>query len=269
MSDQSESLGSVWRVLQTAIQFYFQFKMNRRLAGKQNKAGEAQARKAQQRLFKARSNAAGELFGKQPFQFTGLQSDMYYFLPNDRLSLQYVKNIPDAKLQSNVMDVLKSSEKQGLIKYDPRFDDFYVTENGLNWLCDKSNVNMYKEYMSAYRKHEGVTHMSPEEVAEGAVKAESGVAKVNGATSAKAVQGTTAQASQVGASQAVSSATVATAQTTAQAAGQATAQAAAGAAPGGASAAATVAASVAKGIVSSAAQSSAPSPAPTMTMTMK
>ena len=154
MSDQSESLGSVWRVLQTAIQFYFQFKMNRRLAGKQNKAGEAQARKAQQRLFKARSNAAGELFGKQPFQFTGLQSDMYYFLPNDRLSLQYVKNIPDAKLQSNVMDVLKSSEKQGLIKYDPRFDDFYVTENGLNWLCDKSNVNMYKEYMSAYRKHE-------------------------------------------------------------------------------------------------------------------
>lgn len=57
----------------------FQFKMNRRLAGKQNKAGEAQARKAQQRLFKARSNAAGELFGKQPFQFTGLQSDMYYF----------------------------------------------------------------------------------------------------------------------------------------------------------------------------------------------
>lgn len=238
MSDQSESLGSVWRVLQTAIQFYFQFKMNRRLAGKQNKAGEAQARKAQQRLFKARSNAAGELFGKQPFQFTGLQSDMYYFLPNDRLSLQYVKNIPDAKLQSNVMDVLKSSEKQGLIKYDPRFDDFYVTENGLNWLCDKSNVNMYKEYMSAYRKHEGVTHMSPEEVAEGAVKAESGVAKVNGATSAKAVQGTTAQA-------------------------------AAGAATGGASAAATVAASVAKGIVSSAAQSSAPSPAPTMTMTMK
>ena len=171
------------------------------------------------------------------------------------------------------MDVLKSSEKQGLIKYDPRFDDFYVTENGLNWLCDKSNVNMYKEYMSAYRKHEGVTHMSPEEVAEGAVKAESGVAKVNGATSAKAVQGTTAQASQVGASQAVSSATVATAQTTAQAAGQATAQAtaqaAAGAATGGASAAATVAASVAKGIVSSAAQSSAPSPAPTMTMTMK
>lgn len=263
MSDQSESLGSVWRVLQTAIQFYFQFKMNRRLAGNQNKAGEAQARKAQQRLFKARSNAAGELFGKQPFQFTGLQSDMYYFLPNDRLSLQYVKNIPDAKLQSNVMDVLKSSEKQGLIKYDPRFDDFYVTENGLNWLCDKSNVNMYKEYMSAYRKHEGVTHMSQTE----------GVAKVNGATSAKAVQGTTAQASQVGASQAVSSATVATAQTTAQAAGQATAQAtaqaAAGAATGGACPAATVAASVAKGIVSSAAQSSAPSPAPTMTMTMK
>ena len=274
MSDQSESLGSVWRVLQTAIQFYFQFKMNRRLAGKQNKAGEAQARKAQQRLFKARSNAAGELFGKQPFQFTGQQSDMYYFLPNDRLSLQYVKNIPDAKLQSNVMDVLKSSEKQGLIKYDPRFDDFYVTENGLNWLCDKSNVNMYKEYMSAYRKHESVTHMSRTEgVAEGAVKAESGVTKVNGATSAKAVQGTTAQASQVGASQAVSSATVATAQTTAQAAGQATAQAtaqaAAGAATGGASAAATVVASVAKGIVSSAAQSSAPSPAPTMTMTMK
>lgn len=114
MSDQSESLGSVWRVLQTAIQFYFQFKMNRRLAGKQNKAGEAQARKAQQRLFKARSNAAGELFGKQPFQFTGLQSDMYYFLPNDRLSLQYVKNIPDAKLQSNVMDVLKSSENKVL-----------------------------------------------------------------------------------------------------------------------------------------------------------
>lgn len=262
MSDQSESLGGVWRVLQTAIQFYFQFKMSRRLAGNQNKAGEAQARKAQQRLFKARSNAAGELFGKQPFQFTGLQSDMYYFLPNDRLSLQYVKNIPDAKLQSNVMDVLKSSEKQGLIKYDPRFDDFYVTENGLNWLCDKSNVNMYKEYMSAYRKHEGVTHMSQTEgVAEGAVKAESGVAKVNGATSAKAVQGTTAQASQVGASQVVSSATVATAQTTAQAA--------AGAATGGASAAATVAASVAKGIVSSAAQSSAPSPAPTMTMTMK
>ena len=270
MSDQSESLGGVWRVLQTAIQFYFQFKMSRRLAGNQNKAGEAQAKKAQQRLFKARSNAAGELFSKQPFQFTGLQSDMYYFLPNDRLSLQYVKNIPDAKLQSNVMDVLKKSEKQGLIKYDPRFDDFYVTENGLNWLCDKSNVSMYKEYMSAYRKHESVTHMSQTEgVAEGAVKAESGVAKVNGATSAKAVQGTTAQASQVGASQAVSSATVATAQTTAQAAGQATAQAAAGAATGGASAAATVAASVAKGIVSSAAQSSAPSPAPTMTMTMK
>ena len=98
---------------------------------------------------------------------------------------------------------------------------------------------------------------TPEGVAEEAVKAESGVAKVNGATSAKAVQGTTAQASQVGASQAVSGATVATAQTTAQAA--------AGAATGGASAAATAAASVAKGIVSSAAQSSAP----TMTMTMK
>ncbi len=269
MSDQSESLGSVWRVLQTAIQFYFQFKMNRRLAGKQDKAGKAQERKAQQRLYKARSNAAEELFRKQPFQFTGLQSDLYYFLPNDRLSLQYVKNIPDAKLQSNVMDVLKESEKKGLIKYDPRFDDFYVTENGLNWLCVKSNVNMYKEYMSAYRKHESMTHMSQEqEAAKETVKAESGVAEVNGATSARDVQGTTAQASQLGASQAVSSATVATEQTTAQAAGQATAQAAAGAATGG-GAAATAAASVAKNIVSSAAQSSAPSPAPTMTMTMK
>ena len=179
-------------------------------------------------------------------------------MPNDRLSLEYVKSIENEKLRNKVLEGLKSFEKEELIKYDPRFDDFYVTEEGLSWICDRENIETYKEYMSAYTKHEGVTHMSRTEgVAEEAVKAESGVAKVNGATSAKAVQGTTAQASQVGASQAVSGATVATAQTTAQAA--------AGAATGGASAAATAAASVAKGIVSSAAQSSAP----TMTMTMK
>lgn len=262
MSDQSESLGGAWRVLQTAIQFYFQFQMNRRLSGKQNKSEQRRLRQVQNQLYRARSNAAEELFSKQPFQFTGTENDIYYFLPNDRLSLEYVKSIENEELRNKVLEGLKSFEKEELIKYDPRFDDFYVTEEGLNWICDRENIEMYKEYMSAYTKHEGVTHMSRTEgVAEGAVKAESGVAKVNGATSAKAVQGTTAQASQVGASQAVSSATVATAQTTAQAA--------AGAATGGASAAATAAASVAKGIVSSAAQSSAPSSAPTMTMTMK
>lgn len=258
MSDQSESLGGVWRVLQTAIQFYFQFQMNRRLSGKQNKSEQRRLRQVQNQLYRARSNAAEELFSKQPFQFTGTENDIYYFLPNDRLSLEYVKSIENEELRNKVLEGLKSFEKEELIKYDPRFDDFYVTEEGLNWICDRENIETYKEYMSAYTKHEGVTHMSrPEGVAEEAVKAESGVAKVNGATSAKAVQGTTAQASQVGASQAVSGATVATAQTTAQAA--------AGAATGGASAAATAAASVAKGIVSSAAQSSAP----TMTMTMK
>lgn len=256
MSDQSESLGGAWRVLQTAIQFYFQFQMNRRLSGKQNKSEQRRLRQVQNQLYRARSNAAEELFSKQPFQFTGTENDIYYFLPNDRLSLEYVKSIENEELRNKVLEGLKGFEKEELIKYDPRFDDFYVTEEGLNWICDRENIETYKEYMSAYTKHEGVTHMSrPEGVAEGAV------------------QGTTAQASQVGASQAVSSATVATAQTTAQAAGQATAQAtaqaAAGAATGGASAAATVAASVAKGIVSSAAQSSAPSPAPTMTMTMK
>ncbi len=266
MSDQSESLGGVWRVLQTAIQFYFQFQMNRRLSGKQNKSEQRRLRQVQNQLYRARSNAAEELFSKQPFQFTGTENDIYYFLPNDRLSLEYVKSIENDELRNKVLEGLKSFEKEELIKYDPRFDDFYVTEEGLNWICDRENIEMYKEYMSAYTKHEGVTHMSRTEgVAEGAVKAESGVTKVNGATSAKTVQGTTAQASQVGASQAVSGATVATAQTTAQA----TAQAAAGAATGGASAAATAAASVAKGIVSSAAQSSAPSSAPTMTMTMK
>lgn len=258
MSDQSESLGGVWRVLQTAIQFYFQFQMNRRLSGKQNKSEQRRLRQIQNQLYRARSNAAEELFSKQPFQFTGTENDIYYFLPNDRLSLEYVKSIENEELRNKVLEGLKSFEKEELIKYDPRFDDFYVTEEGLSWICDRENIETYKEYMSAYTKHEGVTHMSRTEgVAEGAVKAESGVAKVNGATSAKAVQGTTAQASQVGASQAVSGATVATAQTTAQAA--------AGAATGGASAAATAAASVAKGIVSSAAQSSAP----TMTMTMK
>lgn len=262
MSDQSESLGGVWRVLQTAIQFYFQFQMNRRLSGKQNKSEQRRLRQIQNQLYRARSNAAEELFSKQPFQFTGTENDIYYFLPNDRLSLEYVKSIENEELRNKVLEGLKSFEKEELIKYDPRFDDFYVTEEGLSWICDRENIETYKEYMSAYTKHEGVTHMSRTEgVAEGAVKAESGVAKVNGATSAKAVQGTTAQASQVGASQAVSSATVATAQTTAQAA--------AGVATGGASAAATAAASVAKGIVSSAAQSSAPSSAPTMTMTMK
>ncbi len=262
MSDQSESLGGAWRVLQTAIQFYFQFQMNRRLSGKQNKSEQRRLRQVQNQLYRARSNAAEELFSKQPFQFTGTENDIYYFLPNDRLSLEYVKSIENEELRNKVLEGLKSFEKEELIKYDPRFDDFYVTEEGLNWICDRENIEMYKEYMSAYTKHEGVTHMSRTEgVAEGAVKAESGVAKVNGATSAKAVQGTTAQASQVGASQAVSGATVATAQTTAQAA--------AGAATGGACAAATAAASVAKGIVSSAAQSSAPSSAPTMTMTMK
>lgn len=262
MSDQSESLGGVWRVLQTAIQFYFQFQMNRRLSGKQNKSEQRRLRQVQNQLYRARSNAAEELFSKQPFQFTGTENDIYYFLPNDRLSLEYVKSIENDELRNKVLEGLKSFEKEELIKYDPRFDDFYVTEEGLSWICDRENIETYKEYMSAYTKHEGVTHMSrPEGVAEEAVKAESGVAKVNGATSAKAVQGTTAQASQVGASQAVSGATVATAQTTAQAA--------AGAATGGACAAATAAASVAKGIVSSAAQSSAPSPAPTMTMTMK
>jgi hypothetical protein len=258
MSDQSESLGGVWRVLQTAIQFYFQFQMNRRLSGKQNKSEQRRLRQVQNQLYRARSNAAEELFSKQPFQFTGTENDIYYFLPNDRLSLEYVKSIENEELRNKVLEGLKSFEKEELIKYDPRFDDFYVTEEGLSWICDRENIETYKEYMSAYTKHEGVTHMSrPEGVAEEAVKAESGVAKVNGATSAKAVQGTTAQASQVGASQAVSGATVATAQTMAQAA--------AGAATGGASAAATAAASVAKGIVSSAAQSSAP----TMTMTMK
>jgi hypothetical protein len=258
MSDQSESLGGAWRVLQTAIQFYFQFQMNRRLSGKQNKSEQRRLRQVQNQLYRARSNAAEELFSKQPFQFTGTENDIYYFLPNDRLSLEYVKSIENEELRNKVLEGLKSFEKEELIKYDPRFDDFYVTEEGLSWICDRENIETYKEYMSAYTKHEGVTHMSrPEGVAEEAVKAESGVAKVNGATSAKAVQGTTAQASQVGASQAVSGATVATAQTTAQAA--------AGAATGGASAAATAAASVAKGIVSSAAQSSAP----TMTMTMK
>lgn len=258
MSDQSESLGGAWRVLQTAIQFYFQFQMNRRLSGKQNKSEQRRLRQVQNQLYRARSNAAEELFSKQPFQFTGTENDIYYFLPNDRLSLEYVKSIENEKLRNKVLEGLKSFEKEELIKYDPRFDDFYVTEEGLNWICDRENIEMYKEYMSAYTKHEGVTHMSRTEgVAEGAVKAESGVTKVNGVTSAKAVQGTTAQASQVGASQAVSSATVATAQITAQAA--------AGVATGGASATA----SVAKGIVSSAAQSSAPSPAPTMTMTMK
>ena len=258
MSDQSESLGGVWRVLQTAIQFYFQFQMNRRLSGKQNKSEQRRLRQVQNQLYRARSNAAEELFSKQPFQFTGTENDIYYFLPNDRLSLEYVKSIENEELRNKVLEGLKSFEKEELIKYDPRFDDFYVTEEGLSWICDRENIETYKEYMSAYTKHEGVTHMSrPEGVAEEAAKAESGVAKVNGATSAKAVQGTTAQASQVGASQAVSGATVATAQTTAQAA--------AGAATGGASAAATAAASVAKGIVSSAAQSSAP----TMTMTMK
>ncbi len=258
MSDQSESLGGAWRVLQTAIQFYFQFQMNRRLSGKQNKSEQRRLRQVQNQLYRARSNAAEELFSKQPFQFTGTENDIYYFLPNDRLSLEYVKSIENEELRNKVLEGLKSFEKEELIKYDPRFDDFYVTEEGLNWICDRENIEMYKEYMSAYTKHEGVTHMSRTEgVAEGAVKAESGVTKVNGTTSAKAVQGTTAQASQVGASQAVSSATVATAQTTAQAA--------AGVATGGASATA----SVAKGIVSSAAQSSAPSPAPTMTMTMK
>ena len=258
MSDQSESLGGVWRVLQTAIQFYFQFQMNRRLSGKQNKSEQRRLRQVQNQLYRARSNAAEELFSKQPFQFTGTENDIYYFLPNDRLSLEYVKSIENEELRNKVLEGLKSFEKEELIKYDPRFDDFYVTEEGLSWICDRENIETYKEYMSAYTKHEGVTHMSrPEGVAEEAVKAESGVAKVNGATSAKAVQGTTAQASQVGASQAVSGATVATAQTTAQAE--------AGAATGGASAAATAAASVAKGIVSSAAQSSAP----TMTMTMK
>lgn len=263
MSDQSESLGGVWRVLQTAIQFYFQFQMNRRLSGKQNKSEQRRLRQVQNQLYRARSNAAEELFSKQPFQFTGTENDIYYFLPNDRLSLEYVKSIENEELRNKVLEGLKSFEKEELIKYDPRFDDFYVTEEGLSWICDRENIETYKEYMSAYTKHEGVTHMSRTEgVAEEAVKAESGVAKVNGATSAKAVQGTTAQASQVGASQAVSGATVATAQTTAQAA-------AAGAATGGASAASTVAASVANGIVSSAAQSSAPSPAPTMTMTMK
>lgn len=262
MSDQSESLGGVWRVLQTAIQFYFQFQMNRRLSGKQNKSEQRSLRQIQNQLYRARSNAAEELFSKQPFQFTGTENDIYYFLPNDRLSLEYVKSIENEELRNKVLEGLKSFEKEELIKYDPRFDDFYVTEEGLSWICDRENIETYKEYMSAYTKHEGVTHMSRTEgVAEEAVKAESGVAKVNGATSAKAVQGTTAQASQVGASQAVSGATVATAQTTAQAA--------AGAATGGASAAATAAASVAKGIVSSAAQSSAPSSAPTMTMTMK
>lgn len=262
MSDQSESLGGVWRVLQTAIQFYFQFQMNRRLSGKQNKSEQRRLRQVQNQLYRARSNAAEELFSKQPFQFTGTENDIYYFLPNDRLSLEYVKSIENDELRNKVLEGLKSFEKEELIKYDPRFDDFYVTEEGLSWICDRENIETYKEYMSAYTKHEGVTHMSRTEgVAEEAVKAESGVAKVNGATSAKAVQGTTVQASQVGASQAVSGATVATAQTTAQAA--------AGAATGGASAAATAAASVAKGIVSSAAQSSAPSPAPTMTMTMK
>lgn len=262
MSDQSESLGGVWRVLQTAIQFYFQFQMNRRLSGKQNKSEQRRLRQVQNQLYRARSNAAEELFSKQPFQFTGTENDIYYFLPNDRLSLEYVKSIENEELRNKVLEGLKSFEKEELIKYDPRFDDFYVTEEGLSWICDRENIETYKEYMSAYTKHEGVTYMSrPEGVAEEAVKAESGVAKVNGATSAKAVQGTTAQASQVGASQAVSGATVATAQTTAQAA--------AGAATGGACAAATAAASVAKGIVSSAAQSSAPSSAPTMTMTMK
>lgn len=270
MSDQSESLGGVWRVLQTAIQFYFQFQMNRRLSGKQNKSEQRRLRQVQNQLYRARSNAAEELFSKQPFQFTGTENDIYYFLPNDRLSLEYVKSIENEELRNKVLEGLKGFEKEELIKYDPRFDDFYVTEEGLSWICDRENIETYKEYMSAYTKHEGVTHMSRTEgVAEETVKAESGVTKVNGATSAKAVQGTTAQASQVGASQAVSSATVATAKTTAQAAGQATVQAAAGTATGGASAAATVAASVAKGIVSSAAQSSAPSPAPTMTMTMK
>lgn len=262
MSDQSESLGGVWRVLQTAIQFYFQFQMNRRLSGKQNKSEQRRLRQIQNQLYRARSNAAEELFSKQPFQFTGTENDIYYFLPNDRLSLEYVKSIENEELRNKVLEGLKSFEKEELIKYDPRFDDFYVTEEGLSWICDRENIETYKEYMSAYTKHEGVTHMSRTEgVAEEAVKAESGVAKVNGATSAKAVQGTTAQASQVGASQAVSGATVATAQTTAQAA--------AGAATGGASAAAIAATSVAKGIVSSAAQSSAPSSAPTMTMTMK
>lgn len=262
MSDQSESLGGVWRVLQTAIQFYFQFQMNRRLSGKQNKSEQRRLRQIQNQLYRARSNAAEELFSKQPFQFTGTENDIYYFLPNDRLSLEYVKSIDNEELRNKVLEGLKSFEKEELIKYDPRFDDFYVTEEGLSWICDRENIETYKEYMSAYTKHEGVTHMSRTEgVAEEAVKAESGVAKVNGATSAKAVQGTTAQASQVGASQAVSGATVATAQTTAQAA--------AGAATGGASAATTAAASVAKGIVSSVAQSSAPSSAPTMTMTMK
>ena len=250
MSDQSESLGGVWRVLQTAIQFYFQFQMNRRLSGKQNKSEQRRLRQVQNQLYRARSNAAEELFSKQPFQFTGTENDIYYFLPNDRLSLEYVKSIENEELRNKVLEGLKSFEKEELIKYDPRFDDFYVTEEGLSWICDRENIETYKEYMSAYTKHEGVTHMSRTEgVAEEAVKAESGVAKVNGATSAK------------GASQAVSGATVATAQTTAQAA--------AGAATGGASAAATAAASVAKGIVSSAAQSSAPSSAPTMTMTMK
>ena len=236
--------------------------MNRRLSGKQNKSEQRRLRQVQNQLYRARSNAVEELFSKQPFQFTGTENDIYYFLPNDRLSLEYVKSIENEELRNKVLEGLKSFEKEELIKYDPRFDDFYVTEEGLSWICDRENIETYKEYMSAYTKHEGVTHMSRTEgVAEEAVKAESGVAKVNGATSAKAVQGTTAQASQVGASQAVSGATVATAQTTAQAA--------AGAATGGASAAATAAASVAKGIVSSAAQSSAPSSAPTMTMTMK
>lgn len=255
MSDQSESLGGAWRVLQTAIQFYFQFQMNRRLSGKQNKSEQRRLRQVQNQLYRARSNAAEELFSRQPFQFTGTENDIYYFLPNDRLSLEYVKSIENEELRNKVLEGLKGFEKEELIKYDPRFDDFYVTEEGLNWICDRENIETYKEYMSAYTKHEGVTHMSQTEgVAEGAVKAESGVAKVNGATSAKSVQGAMAQT---------------TAQAAGQATAQATAQAAAGAATGGASAAATVAASVAKGIVSSAAQSSAPSPAPTMTMTMK
>ena len=130
MSDQSESLGGVWRVLQTAIQFYFQFQMNRRLSGKQNKSEQRRLRQVQNQLYRARSNAAEELFSKQPFQFTGTENDIYYFLPNDRLSLEYVKSIENEELRNKVLEGLKSFEKEELIKYDPRFDDFYVTEEG-------------------------------------------------------------------------------------------------------------------------------------------
>ena len=81
MSDQSESLGGAWRVLQTAIQFYFQFQMNRRLSGKQNKSEQRRLRQVQNQLYRARSNAAEELFSKQPFQFTGTENDIYYSTP--------------------------------------------------------------------------------------------------------------------------------------------------------------------------------------------